>query len=174
MKLNQTNLLLIALCALAPLTQAMSRQPIELKQNEMQHGEMDVRDFGSIKMHVYNTKDSMDDFVLILEKKGKAVLIESPAFYANFDELAAYLAKRDITAEGILTPYHPLGGSFINHEHMTGMKAYLSEHVLEYWKTGFGAVMKAGIPKRFGDQVDGTMYDPSVLLKTGPIKMAGI
>lgn len=43
-------------------------------------GEMNIYDFGSVKLHAYKTNDFLDDEVFVVEKNGKAVVIESPCF----------------------------------------------------------------------------------------------
>lgn len=43
-------------------------------------GEMNIYDFGGIKLHAYKTNDPIDDEVFVVEKSGKAVIIESPCF----------------------------------------------------------------------------------------------
>ena len=43
-------------------------------------GEMNIYDFGAVRLHAYKTNDFIDDEVFIVEKSGKAVVIESPAF----------------------------------------------------------------------------------------------
>lgn len=141
---------------------------------QMKVGTMQIRDFGSIKMHSYNTKDLMDDYVFILEKAGKAVIIESPAFHANFDELQHYLNEKKIDVEGIFTPYHPLGATFAENKAMADTEIYMTQTVLDFWEAGFGSVMKQGIPKRFGKEVDANCYKPTVLLDEGQIKVADI
>lgn len=64
-------------------------------------GEMNVYDFGGIKLHAYKTNDFIDDEVFIVEKNGKAVIIESPCFFDNIKELTEYL--NDIEVEGMLS-----------------------------------------------------------------------
>lgn len=54
-------------------------------------GEMNIYDFGNIRLHAYKTNDFIDDEVFIVEKKGKAVIIESPCFFDNNKELEKYL-----------------------------------------------------------------------------------
>lgn len=44
-------------------------------------GEMNIYDFGSVKLHAYKTNDFLDDEVFVVEKNGKAVVIESPCFF---------------------------------------------------------------------------------------------
>ena len=66
----------------------------------LEKGEMNVYDFGSIKLHAYKTNDPIDDEVFILEKNGKAVVLESPCFFDNIRELTDYL--KDIPVAGML------------------------------------------------------------------------
>jgi len=179
MKLNKTILLLVSLSGLsisaiaggipAPYSIATTAAPIQMK-----NGTMQVRDYGSIKMHVYSTQDLMDDYVIILEKAGNAVIIESPAFYTNFDELRNYLAEHKFNIKGILTPYHPLGATFIQNESLSDTPVYMTQTVLDFWETGFGSVMKQGIPKHFGTKVDSAFYKQTVLLDEGETEIAGI
>lgn len=43
-------------------------------------GEMHLYECGKLRLHAYKTNDFMDDEVFLLEKDGRAVAIESPAF----------------------------------------------------------------------------------------------
>lgn len=61
-------------------------------------GEMNVYDFGSVKLHAYKTNDFLCDEVFVVEKNGKAVIIESPCFFDNCKELEQYL--KDIEVKG--------------------------------------------------------------------------
>lgn len=137
-------------------------------------GNFNVMDFGEVKLHAYQTNDMMTDYVFILEKAGKAVMIESPAFWDNFDELRTYLKDNQLKVDAILPSYHPLGASFMNTKELADMDVYFTQHVLDYWEKGFGAVMKAGIPQAFGDKVDASFYKPTVILKGGETEIAGI
>ncbi len=51
-------------------------------------GEMNIYDFGKIKLHAYKTNDFIDDEVFIIEKNCKSVIIESPCFFDNNQELS--------------------------------------------------------------------------------------
>ncbi len=54
-------------------------------------GEMNIYDFGAVRLHAYKTNDFIDDEVFIVEKRGKSVVIESPCFFDNSAELTEYL-----------------------------------------------------------------------------------
>lgn len=141
---------------------------------QLEKGTVQIFDFGKVKLHAYQTNDVMTNYVLILEKAGKAVMIESPAFWDNFNELRAYLVDNNLKIDAILPSYHPLGATFIETKYLSDMDVYFTQHVLDYWETGFGAVMKEGIPKVFGDKVDPSFYKPTVMLKEGETEIAGI
>lgn len=51
------------------------------KTMTLSKGEMNVYDFGDMRLHAYKTNDLIDDEVFIVEKDGKAVIIESPCFF---------------------------------------------------------------------------------------------
>ena len=65
-------------------------------------GEMNVYDFGAVKLHAYKTNDFINDEVFVIEKNGDAVLIESPCFFDNNRELEAYLAQQGLNVSGVL------------------------------------------------------------------------
>jgi len=95
---------------------------------KLDKGEMNVYDFGSVKLHAYKTNDYIDDEVFVLEKNGKAVIIESPCFFDNNRELAEYL--KDKTVEGMLIAYHGAGGSFLPE-----VPKYVEKYTPEMWAT---------------------------------------
>lgn len=72
----------------------------------MKKGEMNVYDFGLIKLHAYKTNDFIDDEVFIVEKNGNAVIIESPCFFDNNRELEEYISERNLNVAGMLLAYH--------------------------------------------------------------------
>lgn len=146
---------------------------LSTKLIQLEKGTVQVTDFGTVKLHAYQTNDMMNDYVIILEKAGKAAMIESPAFWDNFEEFRNYMIENRIKVDAILPSYHPLGGSFIETAAFENMNIYFTQHVLDYWEKGFGAVMKAGIPQAFGDKVDSKFYKPTVMLQEGETTVAG-
>ena len=78
---------------------------------KLSKGEMHVYDFGTVKLHAYKTNDFIDNEVFILEKNGRAVIIESPCFFDNIKELEQYL--ENIQVEGMLIAYHGAGAAFM-------------------------------------------------------------
>lgn len=76
-------------------------------------GEMYIYDFKTAKLYAYKTNDFIDDEVFIVEKNGKAIVIESPCFFDNNKELVQYLADANIKIEGMLLVYHMAGSTFL-------------------------------------------------------------
>ena len=58
---------------------------------QLAKGEVNVYDFETVKLHAYKTNDFIDNEVFIVEKAGKAVILESPCFFDNIEELTTYL-----------------------------------------------------------------------------------
>ena len=63
---------------------------------QLTKGGLHIYDFGAIKLHAYKTNDFIDDEVFVIEKNGKAVIIESPCFFDNNAELAEYLKDTEV------------------------------------------------------------------------------
>lgn len=78
---------------------------------QLAKGEVNVYDFGTVKLHAYKTNDFIDNEVFIVEKAGKAVILESPCFFDNIEELTTYL--QDVEIAGMLVAYHGAGATFL-------------------------------------------------------------
>lgn len=94
-------------------------------------GEMNIYDFGGIKLHAYKTNDFIDDEVFIVEKNGKAVIIESPCFFDNINELTEYL--NNVEVNGVLIAYHGAGATFLPEA-----PKYATQNAVDYSKNGGG------------------------------------
>lgn len=110
-------------------------------------GSFEVYDFGTFKMHVYNSGDVMGDASYLVEGKDALVAMESPLFKngeAAFEDYITKLGKPVVTT---ITDYH-LGASgnsdIIEPE---GMNAFINGPI-------YGGMMK-GFQKQFGE----TMVD---------------
>ena len=97
-------------------------------------GEMNIYDFGGIKLHAYKTNDFIDDEVFIVEKNGKAVIIESPCFFDNIRELTEYL--KDMEVEGMLVAYHGAGATFL-----PDVPKYATQNAVDYSENGGGKAL---------------------------------
>ena len=130
-------------------------------------GEVGVYDFGAVKLHAYKTNDLIDDEVFIVEKNGKAVVIESPCFHDNISELTAYL--KDMTVEGILVAYHGAGATFL-----PDVPKYATENAVEYSANGGGKALITNFTAAFGAAFDSTVHRVTNIIGEGKVTIGGI
>ena len=130
-------------------------------------GEMNVYDFGGIKLHAYRTNDFIDDEVFIIEKNGKAVIIESPCFFDNIKELTEYL--KDIEVEGMLIAYHGAGATFLPE-----VPKYATQNAVEFSENGGGKALIDNFTAAFGDSFDSSVHQITNIIGEGPITIGDI
>ena len=119
-------------------------------------GEINTYDFGKIKLHAYKTKDFIDDEVFIVEKDGKAVIVESPCFFDNSKELEEYLKDMDVC--GMLVAYHGAGGTFF-----PDLPKYATENAKQYSENGGGKALIDNFTNTFGDIFDNSIHSLSLI-----------
>lgn len=134
---------------------------------QLAKGELHIYDFGSIKLHAYKTNDFIDDEVFVIEKNGKAVIIESPCFFDNNAELAEYL--KDIEVEGILIAYHGAGATFL-----PDVPKYATQNAKEYAEAGGGKALIDNFTNVFGAIFDNSIHKITDIIGEGKITIGGI
>lgn len=130
-------------------------------------GEMNVYDFGEIKLHAYKTNDLIDDEVFVIEKSGKAVVIESPCFFDNCRELSEYV--KDLDIKGIFVAYHGAGASFL-----PDVPKYATANAKEYSENGGGKALIDNFTNAFGNTFDNSVHKITHIIEEGRITAAGI
>lgn len=130
-------------------------------------GKMNIYDFGAIKLHAYKTNDFIDDEVFIVEKNGKAVVMESPCFFDNNKELAEYL--KDLTVEGILIAYHGAGATFL-----PDVPKYATQNAADYSANGGGKALIDNFAGAFGEIFDRSIHQITNIIGEGTIHIGGI
>lgn len=130
-------------------------------------GEMNVYDFGGMKLHAYKTNDFIDDEVFIAEKNGKAVILESPCFFDNIAELTDYL--KDLSVEGMLVAYHGAGGTFL-----LGAPKYATQNAAAYSENGGGKALIDNFTKAFGEIFDSSIHEITNVIPEGRVTIGGI
>ena len=130
-------------------------------------GEMHIYDFGAIRLHAYQTGDPIDDEVFIVEKAGKAVLIESPCFFDNIQEMTDYL--KDWEVAGMLVSYHGAGGTFL-----PGAPKYATENAVAFSQIGGGKALIDGFAQAFGDSFDSSVHPIDHVVEEGELNLGGI
>lgn len=130
-------------------------------------GEMNIYDFDGIKLHAYKTNDFMDDEVFIIEKNGKAVIIESPCFFDNNKELAEYL--NDTEVDGMFIAYHGAGAEFL-----TDVPKYATQNAVDYSDNGIGKTLIDNFTNAFGKIFDNSIHKITNVIEGNKVTIAGI
>lgn len=130
-------------------------------------GELNIYDFGSIRLHAYKTNDFIDDEVFIVEKNGKAVIIEPPCFFDNIGELTEYL--KDTKVEGMLVAYHGAGASFLPE-----VPKYATQNAVDYSANGGGKALIDNFTGTFGEIFDSSIHKITNVIGEGKITIGGI
>lgn len=141
----------------------------DFKKIELGKGEMNVYDFGSVKLHAYKTNDFIDDEVFIVEKNNKAVIIEAPCFYDNIKELTAYLNDNKLDTVGMLLAYHMAGATFL-----PGIPVYATANADDYGHNGGGAGLIKNFTGTFGDIFDNSIFTVTNTIEPGKLTIGGI
>lgn len=137
------------------------------KAVKLAKGEMNVYDFGGIKLHAYKTNDFIDDEVFVVEKNGKAVIIESPCFFDNIKELAEYL--KDLEVEGMLIAYHGAGATFL-----PDVPRYATKNAADYSENGGGKALISNFTGVFGEIFDSSVHKITNVIGEGNVTIGGI
>ena len=130
-------------------------------------GEVNVYDFGAVKLHAYKTNDYIDNEVFIVEKNGTAVLIESPCFFDNHAELTEYLGG--MTVAGMFVAYHGAGAAFL-----PDVPKYATENAVAYTATGGGKALIDNFAGTFGEIFDSGIHKITHVIGEGEITVGGI
>lgn len=108
-------------------------------------GDFETKDFGSFKLHVYNSNDVMSDASYIIEAPNALVTMEQPLFKDNAAEFDRYLGSLGKPVAKRIADYH-LGG--------TGdSELVMAEGMAAFTKQGAYAAMMEGFAKNFGDAI---------------------
>lgn len=137
------------------------------KTVKLSKGEMNIYDFGAVKLHAYKTNDPLNNEVFIIEKNGKAVVIESPCFFDNCAELSEYM--RSFKTEGVFIAYHGAGATFL-----PDVPKYATENAKEYSEIGGGKGLIDNFTGAFGDTFDNSVHKITNIIGEGRITLGGI
>lgn len=137
------------------------------KTVKLAKGEMNIYNFGDIRLHTYKTNDFIDDEVFIVEKNNKVVIIESPCFFDNNKELAEYL--NGYTISGMLIAYHGAGASFLPE-----VPKFATQNAKDYSEIGGGKALIDNFASTFGNIFDNSVHKITDIIDDGKITIGGI
>ncbi|MFR4476330.1 MAG: hypothetical protein ACLT3Y_03380 [Ruminococcus callidus] len=134
---------------------------------KLSKGEVNVYDFGTVKLHAYKTNDFIDNEVFIVEKAGKAVILESPCFFDNIEELTAYL--NGVEVAGMLVAYHGAGAAFL-----PDVPKYATQNAVEYSENGGGKALITNFTNAFGAIFDNSVHQITNVIGEGKSTSAAL
>lgn len=136
---------------------------------KLNKGEINVYDFGEVKLHAYKTNDFIDDEVFVLVRNDKGIIIELPCFFDNIAELTEYLKNEDIEVVAKMVAYHAAGATFL-----PDVPAYSTKSAMDYNTKGGGAGLVSNFRSAFGEIFDGSVCKTTNVIEDGEIEIAGI
>ncbi|WNY25307.1 hypothetical protein [Methanolapillus millepedarum] len=141
----------------------------DFKSIQLGKGEMNVYDFGNIKLHAYKTNDLLGDEVFLVEKNKKMIIIESPCFFDNINELTDYIHSLNVSVEGKLLSYHMAGQTFLPE-----VPVYATQNADVYGHSGGGKALIEKFSGLFGTGFDASLPKVDYYLNEGKISVSGI
>lgn len=132
-------------------------------------GEVRVYDFGSARLHAYQTGDPISDQTLVVEKAGQAVVIEPPCFKDSIAALEEYLNKAGLTVAGVVAAYHMAGAFFLPHA-----RKYATPAADGYGHHGGGKALIDNFAQVFGDAFDAGVCTVTDHLEPGKTVIGGV
>lgn len=121
----------------------MESKKITLGKNAQ--GNVDVYDFGTFRLHVYNSNDVMADTSYIIEGKTDMVTMEEPLFKECVSEFGAYVKSLGKPVSEHIVDFH-MGG--------TGSEEVVQpEGMHKFMREGAYAAMMHGFQQAFGDKM---------------------
>ncbi len=141
----------------------------QYKAVKLQKGEVAVYDFGSAKLHAYKTNDFLSDEVFIIEKEGRAIIVEQPCFFDNISELTDYIASLNVEVKAKLLSYHMAGGTFLPE-----VPVYATKNADAYSHVGGGKALIDNFTNAFGAIFDSATSTVNHIIDGSDLTIAGV
>lgn len=166
-----TSLLLTLAMLLTGVSAFAEAAPYTESTAQLEIGSVTVYDFGSIKLHSYNSGDALADECYLIESDEGVVMLETGAFTANLVEWKGYIDSLAKPIAGALLAYHPNGI-----ENFGDVTVYTTENALTNW--GEGGSIRAltdSFIAGFGDAVAANHPTDVTLVNFGDtVTLAGV
>lgn len=138
-------------------------------QVKLSKGTIDVLDFGSVKIHAYQTCDPLEYECFIIQKSEKSFFIEGLLFKDNITEFTTYIKTLYTKIEGLVIAYHGGGTSFLK-----VYPVYSTKNADEYNHKGGGAGLVKNFISTFEDFIDATLYKTTNFIEGDALTLAGV
>lgn len=125
-------------------------------------------DFKKARLHAYQTNDPTNDYILLVEKAGIGVVIETPCFHDNRMEFENYIAANSIDVLAVLSSYHITGREFL-----AGVRRYATPNVSAY-RAGHGGAIIEQFAAMHGPKFDKSIIEITDYIDGDSLNIAGI
>ena len=164
-----TVFLLAALTILVMGGNAFADTPAKPAEKKLEHGFVQIYDFGAMKLHAYQTSDAMLDECFVLETGKNLVAVESPPFDVNIAEWKQYIASLGKPLTDILISAHPGGGNWYGQA-----KSHATASAAKAIGSGGTKALTDSLGQAFGAGFNTDMPKIDVILKAGTNTISGI
>lgn len=141
---------------------------MKVEKVSLKKGFMEIYDFGSIKLHAYQTNDLMNDECYLLENDKNVLIVEFPAFYDNLEEFESYVKNLNKNIVGKVFSDHPNGGTILK-----DVKGYASEGTIKSMKEGTIHHLVTGFETSFGGAFAKEYHTITDVLKDKQVNIGG-
>lgn len=128
-----------------------------------------VYDFDGVRIHAFNTQDTLGDVCYIVEGADELVGIELPPMQATLLEWQLYIANLGKPMNNIWVDAHPSGGDYLDGVSVWGTQAV--ENAIEGGSTQATA---SGLAQTFGDAWNPNNAAIDSFAQEGPVTVGGI
>jgi hypothetical protein len=147
-------------------TKAISLVP---QTKQLAVGIVNVYDFGTVKLHAYNSQDALGDNCYLLETDKELVGIELLAFKNTIAEYEEYIKSLNKPLTALLISSHPDGGDYF-----LGLKVYGTANVLAAEQGGSIKALTDSFVTIFGDAFDPNLAMITDVIQPGKITIGGL
>lgn len=132
-------------------------------------GQVQVYDYGTVKLHAYLTGDALADVAYIVEGTGALVGIELPSFAADLEAWKGYVGSLGKPMNDIFISDHAAGGSYA-----AGMRVYGTENAKASLEGGAAYATTKGLTESFGESFRGDDMAVVDTIVSGKVTVGGM
>lgn len=127
---------------------------MDYKTVELKFGTMRIYERGNETLYAYETKDPIDDQVILVKKGNALVSIEAPLFKDNVEELNDYIKSLDISKSYVLLVDH-----VATKDYLPEAKLHSTKEAINALRGGGPKGLFDGFVKAFGDKIQNDLRD---------------
>lgn len=152
-----------------PSTPVQGTNAPVITEQALSAGSVTIYDYGTVKLHVYNTADALGNTCYLVEGQNALVGIEMPAFTEHLDAWQAYISSLGKPMNDVFVDAHPTGASYL-----AGKNIYGTQGTKDAIEGGSTKATVDGLTTSFGDALHADLAVIDHVVPAGPITIAGI